>query len=213
MCIKENVTNAVIEGKASKVKSLVEVALQLGLPQKEIIDSMLAGMEIIGEKFKQDRLYIPDVMMSGRAMQAGFYVLEPMMKATQDSKPRVMIGTVAGDLHDIGKDLIILTLKGAGIEAIDLGIDVSPDAFVEAVKEHKPDVLGLSALLTITTPMLEKTIQTLENNNVRKGLKIVVGGGPVSPNYANKIGADGYASDAYEAVDVIKSLLNSAITS
>ncbi|MBZ4688055.1 MAG: methionine synthase [Clostridiales bacterium] len=209
MSIKQKITNALIDGNASKVKSLVEVALQMGLTPKEIIHSaMLTGMENIGEKFRQNRLYIPDVMMAARAMQAGLYVLEPIMKSSsQKLKPRIVIGTVAGDLHDIGKRLVILTLRGAGMEVIDLGIDVSPNAFVEAVKEYMPDVLGMSALLTMTMPMLEETIQALESNNLRKNVKVIIGGSPVTLDYAYKIGADGYAKDAYETIDLIKSLV------
>ncbi len=206
--LNQKIINALIEGKASKVKSLVEVALQLGYTPKEIINNaMLLGMDSIGKKFKQNRLYIPDVMISARAMQAGLYVLDPVMKCSENIlKPKIIIGTVAGDLHDIGKKLVILALQNAGMEVIDLGIDIPPDTFVNAVKEHKPDVLGMSALLTMTMPMLKETIDALDSNNLKKELKIIVGGSPVTYDYAINIGANGYANDAYETVDVIKNL-------
>jgi 5-methyltetrahydrofolate--homocysteine methyltransferase len=147
-------------------------------------------------------------MISARAMQAGLYVLEPIMKNSKKVlKPKVVIGTVAGDLHDIGKKLVILALQNAGMEVIDLGIDVPPDAFVTAIKEHKPDVLGMSALLTMTMPMLKETIDALESYNIKSETKIIVGGSPVTYDYAMNIGADGYANDAYEVIDVIKNIM------
>ncbi|WP_227761950.1 cobalamin B12-binding domain-containing protein [Zhaonella formicivorans] len=209
MQIKHEITNALLEGKASEVKTLVEVAVQLGLSPTEVVDSvMLPAMEIIGEKFKQNRLYIPDVLMASRAMQAGLYALEPFFKSSsQVLKPRVVIGTVAGDLHDIGKRLVIMSLQAAGMEVIDLGIDISPETFVQAVKEYEPDILGMSALLTMTMPALAETIQALHAHCLRDKVKVIVGGSPVTNDYALEIGADGYAGCAYDAVNLIKMLV------
>ncbi|ATW27881.1 corrinoid protein [Candidatus Formimonas warabiya] len=209
MAIREKIINAIIKGNASEVKSLVEVGLQLDLTPREIIDSaLLPGIINIGEKFKQNRLLIPDVLMASRAIQAGFYTLEPVMKETaQEIGPKVVIGTVAGDLHDIGKQLLVMMLQGAGMKVIDLGIDVPAEVFVKAVQEHHPDIVGMSALLTITMPALRETVDALERENLRQSVKVIVGGSPVTWDYAMGIGADGYADSAYESIGLIQSLL------
>lgn len=212
MSIKQKITEALMAGKASEVKALVEVAIQLGFNPKDIVNAaMLPGMQLIGERFKENRLCIPDVLMAARAMQAGLYVLEPLLKkASSPLGIRVVVGTVAGDLHDIGKRLIFLLLQGEGMEVIDLGIDVTPVAFANAVAKYQPDVLGMSSVLTMTMPMLRETIALLETRGLRREVKVIVGGSPVTREYAQRIGADGYAPDAFGAVDLIKSLAGRA---
>ena len=198
---------ALEKGNAPLVEQMTKQAIEEGAAPKEILDEgLIAAMGAVGEKFKRNEVYVPEVLIAARAMQAGLGILEPALADTGVEPAGVFIvGTVKGDLHDIGKNLVAMMMKGAGFKVVDLGIDVSPDKFVEAAKEHKPHLVGLSALLTTTMPQMKDTIEALKAAGL--DTKVVIGGAPVTQAYADEIGADGYAPDAASAVDVAKSLL------
>ncbi len=201
-------SDAVIKGDQKTAVEVTKAALNEGMPPATILaDGLIAGMSVIGVRFKANQVYIPEVLISARAMKMAMEVLEPKLVAA-GVKPfgKAMIGTVQGDLHDIGKNLVVMMLKGAGFEVADAGVDVSPEKFIEKAKECKPQIIGLSALLTTTMPSMEKTIRALKDAGITA--KTMVGGAPVTQTYADKIGANGYAPDAASAVDLAKSLIN-----
>jgi len=206
----EILTQGVLKGDHLKIVEDVRAMVDEGLNPKELINKgMLPAMEVIGAKFRDGTVFIPEVLKSARAMNAAVEFLEPnMASGDQQSSCKILIGTVKGDMHDIGKNMVIAMLKGVGFDLIDLGVNVPVDDFMVQVQKHRPDILGLSALLTTTMPQMEEVIQTLSEAGVRDDLKIMVGGAPVNEKFATDIGADGYAVDAGEAVDVAKSLLN-----
>jgi 5-methyltetrahydrofolate--homocysteine methyltransferase len=196
-------------GRVTEVKRLTEQGLAEGTSPNDIINKgLIAGMEGIAVRFKNNEIFVPEVMLAAKAMQAGLTILKPLL-AESEHEPigRVIIGTVKGDQHDIGKNLVAMMLEGAGFEVVDLGSNVTIERFLNAIKDNKPQILALSALLTTTMPEMASLIARLENENLRKEVKIMIGGAPVSQSYADKIGADGYAADAGKAVEVAKSLL------
>ena len=199
--------DAVIKGDQSAAVEITKAALEEGTPAKSVLnDGLIAGMDVIGGRFKKNEVYIPEVLIAARAMKMAMEFLEPeLVKAGVKPIGKCLIGTVQGDLHDIGKNLVAMMLKGAGFEVIDLGVDVEPDKFVEQVKAQSVQVVGMSALLTTTMPGMEKAIKALKDAGV--SAKIMIGGAPVTQGYADKIGADGYAADAASAVDIAKSLV------
>ena len=201
--IKENL----MKGKADDVKALCEEAIGKDIPVETILaDGLIAGMAIIGAKFKNNEVYVPEVLIAARAMNAGMTILKPLLKAADvKAKGTICVGTVKGDLHDIGKNLVCMMLEGAGYEVIDLGVNVDPDKFVAAAKEKSPDIIAMSALLTTTMGSMKATIDALKADGV--GVKTMVGGAPLTDSFANEIGADGYAADAASAVDVADSLM------
>ena len=203
------ISEALQRGDAEKVEELVKKALEENLTPKKILeDGLIKGMDIIGTKFKNNEVYVPEVLIAARAMHAGMDILKPKLIETGVKNiGKVAIGTVKGDLHDIGKNLVKMMLEGAGFEVIDLGIDVSPDKFVEAVKEHKPDIIGMSALLTTTMVNIPEVIKALEAAGLRDKVKIMIGGAPITQNYADQIGADGCSPDAASAVDKAKTFI------
>ena len=197
-------------GDAEKVGELVKKALEENFAPKKILeDGLIKGMDIIGAKFKRNEVYVPEVLIAARAMRVGMEVLRPKLTETGvKSIGKVIIGTVKGDLHDIGKNLVKMMLEGAGFEVIDLGVDVSAEKFVEAVKEHQPNIIGMSALLTTTMVNMPEVIKALEVAGLRDKVKVMVGGAPITQNYANQIGADGYSPDAASATDKAKTFLS-----
>jgi 5-methyltetrahydrofolate--homocysteine methyltransferase len=199
--------DAVIKGDQSTAVEITKAALEEGTPAKSVLnDGLIAGMDVIGGRFKKNEVYIPEVLIAARAMKMAMEFLEPeLVKAGVKPIGKCLIGTVQGDLHDIGKNLVAMMLKGAGFEVIDLGVDVKPDKFVEEVKAQGIQVVGMSALLTTTMPGMEKAIKAIKDAGV--SAKIMIGGAPVTQGYADKIGADGYAADAASAVDIAKSLV------
>lgn len=199
--------DAVIKGDQKTAVDITRAAIEEGTAAKTILDEgLIAGMEIIGDRFKKNEVYIPEVLIAARAMKMAMQVLEPeLVKAGVQPVGKLLIGTVQGDLHDIGKNLVAMMLKGAGFDVIDLGVDVGPDKFVEHVKTAGVNLVGMSALLTTTMPGMEKTIKALKESGL--GVKVMIGGAPVTQDYADKIGADGYATDAASAVDMAKSLV------
>ncbi len=199
--------DAVIKGDQSTAVEITKSALEEGTAAKSVLEEgLIAGMDVVGARFKKNEIYIPEVLIAARAMKMAMEFLEPeLVKAGVKPIGKFLIATVQGDLHDIGKNLVAMMLKGAGFEVIDLGVDVGPEKFVEQVKAQGIHVVGMSALLTTTMPGMEKTIQALKDAGV--SAKIVIGGAPVTQGYADKIGADGYAADAASAVDMVKSLV------
>ncbi|MDO9534895.1 MAG: corrinoid protein [Bacillota bacterium] len=203
------VSESLQRGDAEKVEELVKKALEENLLPKDILENgLIKGMDIIGAKFKKNEVYVPEVLIAARAMHAGMNILRPKLAETGVKNiGTVAIGTVKGDLHDIGKNLVKMMLEGAGFEVIDLGVDVTTDKFVEAVKEHKPNIIGMSALLTTTMVNMAEVIKALEAAGLRDKVKIMIGGAPITQNYADQIGADGYSPDAASAVDSAKSFI------
>lgn len=201
-------SDAIIKGNQKAAVDITKQALSEGMDPARILgDGLIAGMNVIGVRFKANEVYIPEVLIAARAMKMAMEILEPkLVEAGVQPLGKAMIGTVQGDLHDIGKNLVVMMLKGAGFEVVDLGVDVSPDKFVEKAKETKVGIIGLSALLTTTMPAMEKTIRAIKDAGV--AARTMVGGAPVTQAYADKIGADGYAADAATAVDIAKKLLN-----
>ena len=199
--------DAIIKGDQGTAVEITEAALSEGTAAKSILDEgLIAGMDVVGARFKKNEIYIPEVLIAARAMKMAMKILEPeLAKAGVEPIGKLVIGTVQGDLHDIGKNLVAMMLKGAGFEVIDLGVDVSPEKFVEEAKSHGVQLIGMSALLTTTMPGMEKTIKALQEAGV--AAKVMVGGAPVTESFAEKIGAQGFAPDAASAVDTAKSLV------
>jgi 5-methyltetrahydrofolate--homocysteine methyltransferase len=199
---------SIINGKAKDAKELVQKALDAKVPVSEILNNgLIKGMSVVGEKFKNNEFYVPEVLIAARAMHGAMDILKPLL-ASSGVKPVgiVSIGTVKGDLHDIGKNLVVMMLEGAGFEVMDLGIDVPAEKFVESVK-NGAQVIAMSALLTTTMTAMKSTIDSLKEAGVRDKVKIMIGGAPVTQNYADEIGADGYARDAASGADKAKELL------
>lgn len=204
----EEIVEAVIEGEAEPVARAVARAVEAGIDPETILnDGLTAAMATVGEMLDRGEVFIPDVLWSAEAMQEGLSVLLPHLAAgTSRSAGTVIIGTVQGDVHDIGKNFVGLMLSGAGFEVVDLGNDVAAEAFVDAIVECGAGFLGMSAMLTTTMPTMAKTVQLLESQGLRAGVRILVGGAPVTQGYADRIGADGWAIDATKAVAVAKEL-------
>ncbi len=191
------IAEAVIHGEVDKITALVQQALNSGASVHDILEQgLIAGMNEVGQRFRDYEMFVPEVLLSAKAMQAGLNLLKPLLAGTGGpGRGKVVIGTVEGDIHDIGKNLVISFLEGAGFEVIDLGTDVSPQRFVEAIKQEAPQILGMSSLLTSTLPAMHKTIEALIEAGIRHQVKVLVGGAPVTQAYADSIGADGYAPD------------------
>jgi 5-methyltetrahydrofolate--homocysteine methyltransferase len=207
--ILQDLYDAIMNGDAESARDLVSKALSQGLPAPQILnEGMIAAMEKVGKLYEEGEFFVPEMLIAARAMQAGLTVLKPhLAQADVKVTGRVVAGTVKGDLHDIGKNLVCMLLEGAGFEIIDLGADVAPEKFVEVVQQGRADLVALSALLTTTMPNMKVTIDALKDAGVRDKVKIMVGGAPVTQGYADQIGADGYAPDASRAVTLAKSLM------
>jgi 5-methyltetrahydrofolate--homocysteine methyltransferase len=195
-------------GEADEVAELVQQALDKGMAPNQVLQGgLIAGMDQVGKDFKAGDLFVPEVLIAARAMHAGMNVLRPLLSASGvPGAGKFVIGTVKGDLHDIGKNLVKMMVEGAGFEVVDLGTDVPPDKFVAAVREHQPKLVGLSALLTTTMVNMKTTVEALQEAGLRGSVKVMVGGAPVTEVFAKQIGADAYAPDAASAVDVARSL-------
>ncbi len=202
------IAQAVQEGNLYEIEDMVNAALAAGESPKDLLEAMMAGLKACGDRFERGEYFLPELMGSGDAFQAGMGVLGPKLSAgDRVSQGKVVLGTVHGDVHDIGKNLVGFMLESAGFTVVNLGVDVSTEGFVQAVKEHRPQVLGMSALLTTTMLGMGDVIQALKQAGLRDQVKVVIGGGPVSKKYAEDIGADGYGNDAAQAVNLIKGLL------
>ncbi len=194
------------KGRAKNVKVLVEQAIEEGIDPKEILnEGLLSGMMKIGEKFKNNEVFVPEVLVAARAMNAGLTVLEPkLIEVGNEPVGKAVIGTVQGDLHDIGKNLVVMMLKGAGFEIHDMGVDVAPEAFVEKAEEVEADVICMSALLTTTMPKMQDCVKVLKERGLRDKYIVMIGGAPVNDSFAKQIGADYYTPDAASAAEVAK---------
>jgi 5-methyltetrahydrofolate--homocysteine methyltransferase len=210
--IYERLSTAILEGNEEKLPNLVQKGLDEGLAPKDILDNgLIVGMNEVGARFKRGDMFVPEVLMSAKSMQAGLTVLRPHLAASGAQLiGTIVIGTVKGDLHDIGKNLVGMMCEGAGFEVIDLGFNVPPEKFVQAIKEHQPNVVGMSALLTTTMRAMGHTIKAIEEAGLRDNVKIMVGGAPVDAEFAERIGADGYGSNAPSAADLAKRLAGAA---
>jgi 5-methyltetrahydrofolate--homocysteine methyltransferase len=209
MSDRKELIEAVLEGDPSKVKLLVLEAISRGDDANDLMNSgLITAMDIVGEKMEAEELFIPEVLQSATAMSAGVALLKPHLTG-ESGKTRgtVVIGSVFGDVHDIGKNLVKMMLGGSGFTVVDLGVNVSTDAFIEAVNSNKADLVCMSALLTTTMPVMREVITALEDNKLRNQVKVMVGGAPIGQAYADEIGADGYGADAGAAVRIAKSLL------
>jgi 5-methyltetrahydrofolate--homocysteine methyltransferase len=200
-------SEAIIKGDQAKALEITKAAISEGLSPEDILNKgLIAGMDTIGVRFKNNEVYIPEVLIAARAMKSALEVLEPkLIEAGVEPVGKAVMGTVQGDLHDIGKNLVAMMLKGAGFEVVDLGVDVSAQKFVETAKKTNAKIIGMSALITTTMPSMEKTIKAVKAAGL--AVKTMIGGAPVTQGYADRIGADGYAPDAASAVDLAKSLI------
>ncbi len=205
----EELSQSVIAGQGVRVKELTKKALDNGADPVEIINQgLIPGMTVVGARFKAGQMFVPEVLMSARAMNAGMELVKPLLVGQElPSAGKVIIGTVKGDLHDIGKNLVAMMLESAGFSVVNLGVDVSPEKFVQAVKEHKPGVLGMSALLTTTMLSMKDVIEVLREEGLRDRVKVIIGGAPISQDFADEIGADGFAPDVASATELCKKLL------
>lgn len=206
MAIIEEISEFLQKGRAKNVKTLVQQALDESIDPKVILnDGLLAGMMVIGGKFKRNEVFVPEVLVAARAMNAGIAILEPKLVEI-GNKPigKAVLGTVKGDLHDIGKNLVVMMMKGAGLEIYDLGVDVEPDTFIEKAEEVGADIIGMSALLTTTMPNMKNVIDRLNEKGLRDKYIVMVGGAPVNQTFADEIGADYYTPDAATAAEVAK---------
>jgi len=212
MGLLEDISSHVQAGYPDKVKKTIEQALQEGVSPTDILHKgLIAGMNVVADRFKTGQMFLPEVLAVAGAMKSGMSIVKPLLaKEKAKSLGKIVLGTVRGDMHDIGKNLVGIMLEGAGFDVTDLGTDVRVDRFVEAVRTEHPDVVGLSALLTTTMVHMKGIVEAFEKNEIRSGVKVIVGGAPISQKYADEIRADGYARDAASAVDLVRTLLNSS---
>lgn len=207
--ILSQINEMVIKGDNEAVLALVNDGMKEGISAQDLLDKgLILGMDVVGQKMKTREMFIPEVLRSAQTMQNALEILEEKLAADDSrSKGTIVIGTVEGDLHDIGKNLVAMMLKGGGFTVVDLGINVKPSVFVDAITEHKPKLLGMSALLTTTLPKMSETIDYLVESGNRDMVRIIIGGAPVNQSYCDKIGADGYAANAAAAVEIANSLI------
>ena len=205
----ERLSTAILEGDAEKTPKLVQKALGKNLIPKDILDNgLVVGMNEVGVRFKRGDMFVPEVLMSADAMAAGMEILRPELVASGAKLiGKIMLGTVKGDLHDIGKNLVGMMCEGAGFEVIDIGFDAEPEVFIKAIKEHQPNIVGMSAMLTTTMRAMGHTIKAIEEAGLRERIKIIVGGAPVDADFAKRINADGYGSNAPSGTDLAKQLV------
>lgn len=203
----KQLTEAIMTGDRNAAKDITQQGLEEGLTPDAILDAMVVGMDVVGEKFKNNEIFVPEMLIAARAMKEAMGILEPeLVKAGYEPIATAVIGTVQGDLHDIGKNLVAMMWKGANFKVIDLGTNVPPARFIDAVKEHDADIIGLSALLTTTMPAMKTTVDALKQGGL-DDVKILIGGAPITDTFADEIGADGFAPDAASAVDKARELM------
>lgn len=206
------IIEALVAGDAGKLAELVRLALNGGASAREILnEGLMAGIDVVGERMENEDMFIPEVLMAAKAMSVSLEILSPLLaEGDLAAAGKVIIGTVKGDLHDIGKNLVAMMFETSGFQVFNLGVDIAPEKFVAEIKDKQADIVGISALLTTTMPMMKKTIDAITASGLRDGVKILVGGAPVSQKYADEIGADGYAPDAGSAVRLAKAVLQRA---
>ncbi len=205
----EQMTSLVIHGEWEIAPNSAQTALDNGFTAHDILDAMVSGMDTVGAEWHVGNMFIPEVLLAAKALHAGLDVIRPLLSSKETRmRGTVVIGTVKGDLHDIGKSLVALMIEGSNFEVHDLGVDVSPEEFVAAVKKHKPNIVAMSALLTTTLPYMRDVIRSLEEAGLRDQVKVLIGGAPVTPKFADSIGADGYAPDGATAVVKARELVD-----
>ncbi|RLB40631.1 MAG: cobalamin-binding protein [Deltaproteobacteria bacterium] len=209
MSYLEEIQAAIIEGKHAEIEAMVSKLIEEDVDLNDLINKgMIAAMDVVGERFASGQIFVPEMLVSAMTMKKGLNLIRPLLKAEEaEPKATIVMCTVKGDIHDIGKNLVIMMLEGAGFRVIDLGVDLSVDDLITRVMEIKPNIIGLSALLTTTMPEMKKVIAKLEENGLRDTVKIMVGGAPVDRKFANMIGADGYGEDAAQAVRLARSFV------
>jgi 5-methyltetrahydrofolate--homocysteine methyltransferase len=210
VAILEDIAARVESGDEASVGELTQKAVTEGISASDILDNgLVAGMNVVGEKFKNNEVFIPEVLVSARAMKAGMGIVKPLLaEANIESKGTIVVGTVKGDLHDIGKNIVGMLLEGAGYQVVDLGTDVTIEQFMEVVEKESANVIGMSALLTTTMTYMKEVIQAVDSAGLKDKVKVIIGGAPITQSYADEINADGYAPDAASAVDLVKGLLD-----
>ena len=207
--IFEQLSTCVLEGDAEKAEALTKQAIEEGVPANEVLNKgLVVGMAEVGDRFKRGDMFVPEVLMSAEAMHAGQEILRPLLaESGSDRVGKILLGTVKGDLHDIGKNLVGMMCEGSGFDVIDLGFNVDPEVFVQAIKDHQPDIVGMSAMLTTTMRAMGYTIKAIEEAGLRDKVKVIVGGAPVDEEFSQRIGADGYGSNAVSGPELAKNLL------
>ena len=208
----ENIKNAVIVGKHNEIEGLVQSAIDEGLPLEKVInDGLIGAMDVVGQRFSDNEIYVPEMLVCAVTMKKGLELIKPLLKSGEaKAKGTILMGTVKGDLHDIGKNLVAMMLEGAGFKVVDLGVDMTVEKVIEQVETVGPDILGLSALLTTTMPEMKNVIEALKEKGLRDSVKVIVGGAPLDAGFAEKIGADGFGRDAADAVRLAKKLVSAA---
>lgn len=212
MSVLDDIKNSVVTYKPAKTKEFCQQAIDEGIePQVILTEGLIAGMAVVGEKFKLNKIYVPEVLIAARCTHAGLDILKPILVAANAvSVGKIVLGTVKDDLHDIGKNLVAMMFEGAGFEVVNLGVNVEPEKFVEAIKEHKPNIVAMSSLITSTLPSVVETIKAIADAGLRDQVKIMVGGAPVTEEWVLQIGGDGFGKDAASAVDSAKKLIGVA---
>ena len=206
----EEIKKTVIAGKHKEIEALVQKAIQEKADLDDLINrALIAAMDVVGDRFAKSEIFVPEMLVSAVTMKKGLDIIKPLLKEDEEqTKGKVILCTVKGDLHDIGKNLVAMMLEGAGLEVIDLGVDVTVEKVIDKVNEIQPQVLGLSALLTTTMPEMENVINLLQDRGIRKKVKVMIGGAPLDADFAERIGADAYGEDAAEAVTVARSFID-----
>lgn len=210
--ILEQIKDAVIKRQRAEIQGLIKTAIEEGVDLNAIIDDgLIAAMDVVGKRFSDSEIFVPEMLVSALTMKLGLEVVKPLLKS-EDSQSRgtIIMGTVKGDIHDIGKNIVIMMLEGAGFHVVDLGVDLTVEELVEQVESMKPDLVGLSALLTTTMPEMKRAVQVLQEKGLKQKVKVMVGGAPVSASFAEEIGADGHGADAAEAVELARRLMGGA---
>lgn len=209
MSLIEQIKADTMAGKANNLENLINQAIDSGIKVNDIINNaFISAMTIVGDKFSRQEIFVPEMLVAARAMNIGLEILKPrLLEAERTYAGKILMGTVQGDLHDIGKNLIGIMLRSSGYEVVDLGVDVKSGKFIEAIKEHKPDIVGFAALLTTTLKFMKENIVAIKDANLRNDVKIIVGGAPVTPDFANEIGADRYVDNAGEVVKIVSELV------
>jgi 5-methyltetrahydrofolate--homocysteine methyltransferase len=208
--ILKEISECLQKGDAQMVGELTRRAIEQNLPPKQILnEGLIGGMDVVGQRYKSHQIFLPHVLLAAKAMYAGMDVLKPLFLSDEmPTSGKVVIGSVQGDLHDIGKNLVAIMLKGAGFEVVDLGNDVSPERFVQTAKQENAAIIGMSALLTTTMPVMQKTMELLRKEGLSDRIRTIIGGAPVSEEFAQRIGADAYGYDSAKAVDIVKELVS-----
>ncbi len=208
--IMDRIKTAVIDRKRNEIQDLVNEGVTEGIPAETIVnEALIAAMDVVGRRFSSGEIFVPEMLVSALTMKMGLDIVKPLLVGSEGtSRGTILMGTVKGDLHDIGKNIVIMMLEGAGFNVVDLGVDATAEIVVDKVEEFKPEILGLSALLTTTMPEMQNVIQVLKERGLRDKVKVMVGGAPVDTKFAEKIGADGYGEDAAQAVELARSFVS-----